>query len=455
MLLFRAETYKTFSMKTQIRIALVLLAVLYFSCERLTQPRLGGGAFTLQEAATLVTESYLRLHAGQVVPGSTLRVYRNGEMLWQKPYTEADSIVYDSTLAPAHTYTYRAELWSGSRQLARSNAVTVTTLDTTNHDFEWEIIEFPSPYGSGALYDVAIINENDIWAVGEIYSDSNQTWLPYNAVHWDGEKWELKRINYKGSPWPITAIYAFSSDDVWFEAFVKWDGTNFIEMPIPDILIGYGINKIWGNSSKDFYVIGNRGFIAHYDGSSWQRMESGTDIDLINISGNRNIQNPVIWISGVSESYKYGVVLQIEKNRRVAKLFGDGKNIFGVQNSHTHPDAVWLDEEFGFISYAGINDSWLVRHRISSYATHYRVLHVEPQGAIWSIKGNGLNDWFAVGSRDVVLHYNGISVKKYFSWPTWDIRYFSVDVKGGLVVACGIVFTSPNAVILIGRRRKK
>ncbi len=446
-------------MKTKIGMVLALLMTLYFSCERLTQPRLGGGAFTLQEAATLVTESYLRLHAGQVVPGSTLRVYRNGQMLWQKPYTEADSIVYDSTLAPAHTYTYRAELWSGSRQLARSNAVTVTTLDTTSHDFEWEIIEFPSPYGSGALYDVAIINENDIWAVGEIYSDSNQTWLPYNAVHWDGEKWEMKRVPFTdeaGNIWytPIYSILAFSENDIWFEAGIHWDGESYISKKI-NINFPSHVNKMWGTSSRDFYIVGNNGLVAHYDGSSWQRIESGTDIDLINISGNRNVQNPVIWITGVSESYKYGVVLQIEKNQRVVKLFGKGKNIFGVQNSHTHPDAVWLNEEFGFISYAGINDSWLVRHMISSYATHCKVLHVEPQGAIWSIKGNGLNDWFAVGSRDVVLHYNGINVKKYFSWPTWDIRYFSVDVKGDLVVACGIVFTSPNAAILIGRRRKK
>ena len=407
----------------------------------------------------------MRLHAGQVVPGSTLRMYRNGEVLWQKPYTEADSIVYDSTLAPAHTYTYRAELWSGSRQLARSNAVTVTTLDTTSHDFEWEIIEIPSPYGSGALYDVAIINENDIWAVGEIYSDSTQPWLPYNAVHWDGEKWELKRIfvEYRGQPnlAPLEGIFALPGGQIIFTSGLpylpengRWKLYHLWDMGVLGQNDG-SVNCIWGTSIDNLYFAGRKGTIVHYDGSSWQRMESGTDIDLINISGNRNIRKPVIWITGVSESYKYGVVLQIEKNRRVAKLFGDGKNIFGVQNSHTHPDAVWLDEEFGFISYAGINDSWLVRHRISSYATHYRVLHVEPQGAIWSIKGNGLNDWFAVGSRDVVLHYNGISVKKYFSWPTWDIRYFSVDVKGDLVVACGIVFTSPNAVILIGRRRKK
>ncbi len=438
---------------------LFAITLVLFACQRVTSPRLDATAFQLQEAVTLVMESYLTLKLTRPVADATLRLYRNGQVLWQRPYTEADSIVYDSTLSPAHTYTYRAELWSGSRQLARSNTVTVTTMDTTSHDFSWEMIEFPSPFGSGALYDVAIINENDIWAVGEIYSDSNQPWLPYNAVHWDGKKWELKRIpfRYNGSNlWgPIYSVWTFASNDVWFGigSVIHWDGQKYVSIKIPDEIFPSRANKMWGTSSNDLYIIGNGGLIAHYDGRRWQRIESGTDIDLINISGSKEWQNPIVWITGVSATYQYGVVLQVEENQGLVKLFDKNDDIFGIHNTHTHPDAVWLEGDFGYVSYAGISDSWLVRHRIHSYGANYKILHVERQGAIWSIKGNALNDWFAVGSRDVVLHYNGISMKKYFSWPTWDIRYFSVDVKGDLVAACGIVFSNPNAAILIGKRK--
>ena len=38
------------------------------------------------------------------------------------------------------------------------------------------------------LYDVAIIDENNIWAVGEIWiaDTSSLGYTKYNAVHWDG-----------------------------------------------------------------------------------------------------------------------------------------------------------------------------------------------------------------------------------------------------------------------------
>ncbi|MGB9664445.1 MAG: hypothetical protein ACPL25_05950 [Ignavibacteria bacterium] len=63
-------------------------------------------------------------------------------------------------------------------------------MDTTSHEFSWEIT-YLGDGGSSVLYDVAIINENNIWAVGEIYmNDSLGRPEPnaYNAIHWDGTK---------------------------------------------------------------------------------------------------------------------------------------------------------------------------------------------------------------------------------------------------------------------------
>ena len=81
----------------------------------------------------------------------------------------------------------------------QSEAVTVTTMDTTSHNFTWQTFTFGGQGGSSTLFDVAIINENDIWAVGEMYVyDSTGAPVLYNAVHWDGSKWELKRIKYFG-----------------------------------------------------------------------------------------------------------------------------------------------------------------------------------------------------------------------------------------------------------------
>ena len=69
-------------------------------------------------------------------------------------------------------------------------------MDTTSHNFTFEMITFGGQIGSSVLFDVAIINENNIWAVGEIWiADTSQLgYTKYNAVHWDGNSWELKRI---------------------------------------------------------------------------------------------------------------------------------------------------------------------------------------------------------------------------------------------------------------------
>ena len=71
-------------------------------------------------------------------------------------------------------------------------------MDTTSHNFTFETFTFGGTAGSSILYDVAIINENDIWAVGEIYiaDTSINGYTTYNAVHWDGNQWELKRIMF-------------------------------------------------------------------------------------------------------------------------------------------------------------------------------------------------------------------------------------------------------------------
>ncbi|HKB87747.1 MAG TPA: hypothetical protein VKD08_16335, partial [Ignavibacteriaceae bacterium] len=160
-------------------------------------------------------------------------------------------------------------------------------MDTTSHNFTWQTWTFGGDAGSCTLYDVAIINENNIWAVGEIYvTDTSQNgYTMYNAVHWDGNQWELKRILYNGSIWVIRTIFTFSENDIWFSAFVRYDGQNFIELPIPGILMGWMPNKIWGTSSNNLYVVGNNGNIAHYDGQSWTRIESGTELNFLDIYG--------------------------------------------------------------------------------------------------------------------------------------------------------------------------
>ena len=159
---------------------------------------------------------------------------------------------------------------------AFSPLLQITTMDTTSHDFSWETIEFPSPYGSGVLHDVAIVNENDIWAVRAIFADNAKPWLPYNAVHWDGQQWELKRIKTKACGGvdypPIRAVFAFSRNDILFAhidgGITYFDGINFNNDCSLVTQLNGSANKMWGRSRNDLYVVSGNGFIAHYNGGS-------------------------------------------------------------------------------------------------------------------------------------------------------------------------------------------
>ena len=135
--------------------------------------------------------------------------------------------------------------------------------DTTSHSFTWQTFEFGDDGASpSSLKDVAIINDSDIWAVGSVYlndSTGQPDYTTYNAVHWDGNQWELKRIFFPtvcGSSnltsYPAKAIFAFEDGQIWISssgdkiAILK-DGVQVDKFCLPSN-VSMAINKIWGIS---------------------------------------------------------------------------------------------------------------------------------------------------------------------------------------------------------------
>ncbi|MBP9581640.1 MAG: glucosyl transferase, partial [Ignavibacterium sp.] len=232
------------------------------------------------------TEAWIEVQVGNNDKTANIYIKKNDEIIKTITLGQSDSLFYFDNLQPNTGYKFDAVTYDDGKEI-KSNPVTFTTLDTTSHNFSWQTFEF-GQHSSSVLYDVAIINENNIWAVGEIYmNDSlgNPDPNAYNAVHWNGQSWELKRLFYKGGIWTITTIFDFNENDIWFSGYMRYLNGNFIELPIPDVLIGWQINKLWGSSSNDLYAVGNNGNIAHYNGSSWTKIESGTTTDIQDVLG--------------------------------------------------------------------------------------------------------------------------------------------------------------------------
>ncbi len=442
-------TYKLIFLSTLISI--LTLTLLLTSCEEPTSSGVGGGSVsvTLSVADVSCTEAWLRVTTQGVNlnEGATITLYRDDSVRSSFPIYSADTLIYDEGLLPSKTYRYKATLTfkqtSGSIT-KESNTAEAVTMDTTSHEFTWQTFTFGGANGSSYLRDVAIINENDIWAVGEIHTEDTDQWnedstewiQPYNAVHWNGQEWELRRILYRNGFWDIHSLLAFSSNDIWFEGFVHFDGESFNSLPIPNILIGWQINSMWGLSSEDFYVVGNGGNIAHYQNGTWTKIESGTELHFRDISG-------------------YGGRIYTV----AAKLFsGVNSELYKIENDET----TLVDGTNIGLSSVTV---YVLKEKLYVYG-YYRLVHTEGTEG-WKeesepvnfdgfskIRGTGYNEIAAAGSYGKIYHFNGAS------WKERRINvnggalpdYMSVDIKDDVICAVSAPLGNGATAVAIGRR---
>ncbi len=384
-----------------------------------------------------VTETWLRLNIQEQGTKSQISISRDDSTIQQFNNLTTDTLIYDSSLLPNHEYTYTAKLNTDSRSQVTDNC-SLTTMDTTSHDFTWETFTFGDG-GTCLFRDVFIINDNDIWAVGQVWlKDSTGQFIypPYNAIHWDGFEWGLKRILYKGGFWRIDAIYAFNENDVWFETAVRWNGVEFLDQTIPNILIGNSINKLWGISSNDLFLVGSNGLIAHFNGQTWQKLESGTELPIQDIWGMGDTTGEEKILCVASEKYEISekkifeinpdkIVIELDYpyNDRLHSVWFNSSNIFYVAGDEVYRNAY---------------NSW----------TKYSGL---PFKFINMIRGHDLNDLFICGDFGLASHFNG---KEWYSYsgPVFDGNlYYSLDYKNNLVVLVGTK-SGREAVITIGKR---
>ena len=360
----------------------------------------------------------------------------------------SDTTVYVDSLQPNVNYTFQAVLTGDT---IKSDTVKAKTLEPTSHNFTWETWEFGT-HSSSALYDVAIIDENNIWAVGEIYmNDSlgNPDSKLYNLIKWNGTEWKPERIYFTNSQGqsflaPMKSIFAFSVNDIWIglDQLIHWDGSDYVEYELSDEVFQSWVNKIWGTSSEDLYVVGNAGNIAHYENGVWTKIESETTLDLTDIYGDSGGN---LYAAGVNIAEIKGVVVKgdqsgnwnvmiegdiIDESELFDKLFGS----FG---------ALWIDENNiiytgGNLMYQYKDGGWdYVRSLPENFIngnpeTYYR-------GYIYEIDGNAANDWIIAGDRNTLKHFSGadwLQIGEPYDASS-GMFWRGLDMKGSTVVVVG------------------
>ncbi len=434
-------------------LCILYLALTLLFCEKHPTPIIPGPAtvsLSVEEAA--VTEAWLNLHMANIKQDYQVTVWRDSVQIYHNA-AGGDTLIYDSGLLPAHSYTYQVSLFRDETVVDQSEPVTLTTMDTTSHEFTWRIDTIGTH--SSVLYDVVIIDENDIWAVGEIYVNNDTTpWIPYNAAHWDGQYWKLKRIQvlYRGSyvtP-ALEGIFAFSESDIWVTAGVTIHGNGNVWTlyHLWDMGVlpqgGGGVTKLWGSSPSKIYFVGREGTILFYNGQSWIPITTNKNVNYYDIYGAKNDN------SGETEIYIVGSLFVL--GRELSLLYVSPTGLFSevdITGLPLNMKSVWFEPD-RCVYVAG---DGLFRKRLFGKEVWEKVSQDHPGYYKESVRGNGINDVFVAGHTGQISHYNGESWYHYGGreLPQFYGFYTSIAVKGNTVVGVG-VFSGALGIISHGTR---
>ena len=369
----------------------------------------------------------------------TVVIKRNENVIYSNQDAAAEILFVDSLLAPKQTYSYRAERPGKENDLPVT--INITTLDTTSHAVSWTVDTLGA---QGLIRDVWAFDQNNIWAVGEIYLRDSTGQIDmsnlYNVARWDRNGWTLS----KGAPVSFNTIFAFSSTDVWAgtSAPYHWDGTSWRGFNVTGIFNGT-ITEIWGTNSSNVYIVGTNGSIAHYNGTTWRKMESGTTVDLEDVWG---IDEKHIWATGTSTQIGRSVI-----------LFFDGTRWSTLYDTETQP----ISSRFGYSSV---------------WSNSSKVLHLAGQGGVrwfhqptrtfkrqqtgqryisYHLHATLQNDIFVVGGAGEAAHFNGASWYLYpelkndteFSFSI----FLTVQMRPRFVAIGGLIFTGLNGFPVVVR----
>ncbi len=365
----------------------------------------------------------------------------------------SDTLIYLDTLLPNKSYKIEAAYLKDGILSEKISAL-VQTMDITSHNYTWETFEF-GDHGNSVIRDISILDENNIWAVGEIYTNDSLNYNfdePYSIARWNGSGWKLNKI-FIGTNTAINYnrdIEIIDSNNIYIAAgsLLKWDGKSSKAQIIVSRLALHhsnaSIEKILCLSPSSIYGIGYEGTIVHYNGSSWQRIESGTNIPLLDIAANGD----EIWINGYSYLTGESILLNLKDNK-VTKVWEQNtateKEPYGIYISSifiTNKD-MFVDSDYGvFRNKLGVDSSskWIK----STFRYDYK------------ITGTASNDVYTVGDQGDTWHYNGLNWKQiYIDWSR-NSRLRCAAAKDNLLVSGGDKYVNPvfyKALIKIGKRQ--
>ncbi len=417
----------------------------FTSCkEPSTGPETRTDSLVLKFKDSDLTSATLSLHSVGVTLPATLFLTRNQDTVQSFSLHQADTTLKDSLLTPSTTYIWQAVL---TKSTLKSKPVTGRTMDTTSANFTWQTWEF-GDHSSSVLYDVAIINENDIWAVGElnlndsVYTDVGQV----GAIHWDGTKWtpvvikgqdgsyfgglKIKSIEYINKKVYMAGnghLFKYTPDSVYQLAYFP--------KPYPEVFT-HQISDMWGDSDDNIWMVGANGGIFHYTGSgNWEDLSLPSDLAFGKISQKVNGK---IYAAG-GDYWQNDEVILYELLPRPGRRLTLPPDTGPLSVDLSPAGNLWMGTIQGVFFSNSKKDE-------PEWKQLNKTLTLD-------VKVNSENDVYGAGWYEL-WHYNGLRPSTIWSTSDW-VLFDQVEVNENILVAVGYRRTDRSrAFILMGTKQK-
>ena len=306
----------------------------------------------------------------------------------------------------------------------------------------WSVVSSANGSDLNSLSDLAVINADDIWAVGET-GDGITPQLNTLIEHWDGSSWTV--IPSPNGTFPITylnSVSAVSSTDVWavgysFNGIVSdsksktfilhWNGSVWNVVPSPNTLAPENrLKAVVAISAKDVWAVGDsydytnfRTLTMHWNGSTWSIVPSpnpGPSFNMLN------------GVDAVSSNNVWAVGIQQEFLEQTLVLHWDGASWKVVPSPNIGP----YGNNMLHVSATSANDIWAVGYHLTVFGftqpyqtstfhydgTSWKVVSSpnlnQNNNYLWDVVGLAPNDAWAVGFYDtgkayftMIQHWNG------------------------------------------------
>lgn len=396
-----------------------------------------------------VTEVWLKIKFTSTDVPKGFSIKRNGNTIAYVPNPSTDTVLIDTDLLPNQIYFYRAYKLIDNKIIDSSDLLQVTTLDSTSHEFTWEIDTLGGIQSRvNGLWGSDI---NNVYAVGYFNLDTTS-----HLARWDGSKWTYLRPDVING-WngirvgELTKVYGISANKVFVVGYgftqqwgrdstwgfiAEWDGIQWKNIS-PNAPGEYFIS-IWASSENDIWITTAHGFVYHYSGSNWEKLSTGTDYYFSDIWG---FSNKEIYIAGHPGDYSTGIMLKYKGQ------IWERVNILPPSSIVSFRSVWGTSSRYLFVaSFGGLftnkNGYW------------QDILYPGIEVALFKVRGSSKNNVFVCGPFGKILHYNG------YNWKNYEIQFSGYDYLNAIHVFDNVVFIGgiggrgfeSKGIVLRGRR---